>query len=75
MNVLKLNTKEKRPCGAFSAFLELMTRVELVTCGLRYRCSAIEPHQQKHFLLYSKSKKNTSLKIYFYAIENIIVKY
>ena len=35
----------------FGAFLELVTRVELATCGLRYRCSAIEPHQRTDILL------------------------
>lgn len=28
----------------FIGFLELMERIELSTCGLRYRCSTIEPH-------------------------------
>ena len=27
--------------------MELVTGVEPATCGLRYRCSAIEPHQRK----------------------------
>lgn len=55
-------TPRIRILGVF--LLELVTRIELATCGLRYRCSTIEPHQ--HF------SKHKYFNIFFLFCQYII---
>ena len=64
----------------FGAFLELVTRVELATCGLRYRCSAIEPHQREIILLQKilfVNRKNQGiafcLKVWYNYMDNGLI--
>ena len=45
----------------WAAFLELMSGVEPLTCALRMRCSAIEPHQRNEALV------NTMNDEYYYT--------
>ena len=40
---------------AHRLILELVTGVEPATCGLRYRCSAIEPHQHYSYIILPKA--------------------
>ena len=47
--------------------VELVTGVEPATCGLRYRCSAIEPHQRETILpqtVLFVNRKNQGIAFY-----------
>ena len=61
-----------------AAFLELVTGFEPTTRGLRYRCSAVEPHQhcteQSYTLLlcFSTKKQKNDRKRYIVLLSNLL---